>query len=200
MGGPKKVTHPGVVPPSETVEAIQKMGDAAAKSKPEEQEQAAQKLAAMIQKEGDPLIRIEILRAVTKCRGATSERVLTAAVKDPDADVRVVACQALSKQGASSVAVLSDTLRNDIDPDVRLAAAKALGETRDPNAVAALGVALNDANPAMQYRAVMSLRSVTHKDLGNDVRKWQEYVNSVAPPPAGGPETAVAGRPNPTLR
>ena len=182
-------------------DAIRKLGDSAAKGKAEDKEQTAQKLSAMIQKEGDPLIRVEILRAIAKCQSATSERVLTAAIKDPDADVRVVACNALAKQGgASAVAVLSETLRNDIDADVRLAAAKALGDTRDPNAVAALGVALNDANPAMQYRAVMSLRSVTHKDLGNDVRKWQEYVNSVAPPSPGGPETAVAGRPNPALR
>ena len=68
--------------------------------------------------------------------------------------------------------------------DVRLAAAKALGETRNPAAVPALGEALADADPAMQYRAVLSLKQATGKDLGNSVDRWQQYVKGEQPAPA----------------
>ena len=90
---------------------------------------------------------------------------------------------------AQAVKLLSEALRSDVDADVRLAAAKALGETKNPAAVAALGEALTDADPAMQYRAVLSLKKVTGKDLGNDVDRWQQYVKGEQPEP-----TPVAGR------
>ena len=70
-----------------------------------------------------------------------------------------------------------------MDADVRLAAAKALGETKNREAVAALGEALDDSDPAMQYRAVLSLKQVTGKDLGNDVNRWQQYVKGEPPEP-----------------
>jgi HEAT repeat protein len=80
--------------------------------------------------------------------------------------------------------LLAGALSGDVDADVRLAAAKALGETKGPEAAKALGEALNDADPAMQYRAVLSLKKVTGKDLGNDVNRWQQYVKGEpAPPP-----------------
>ena len=53
-----------------------------------------------------------------------------------------------------------------------------------------LGEALADADPAMQYRAVLSLKKVTGKDLGNDVDRWQQYVKGRSCPRAD----PVAGR------
>jgi HEAT repeat protein len=62
-----------------------------------------------------------------------------------------------------------------------MAAARALGGTRDPASVAALGTALDDKDPAMQYRAMAALKNVSGKDLGNDVRAWQQYVKGETP-------------------
>ena len=45
----------------------------------------------------------------------------------------------------------------------------------------ALGEALADADPAMQYRAVLSLKQATGKDLGNSVDRWQQYVKGEQP-------------------
>jgi hypothetical protein len=59
-----------------------------------------------------------------------------------------------------------------------LAAVRALGETKDPAAVAALGRALDDRDPALQYYAVHSLQEVTRENLGNDVDRWRQYVQS----------------------
>jgi hypothetical protein len=44
-----------------------------------------------------------------------------------------------------------------------------------------LGEALADTDPAMQYRAVLSLKQITGKDLGDDVHRWQQYVKGELP-------------------
>jgi hypothetical protein len=49
--------------------------------------------------------------------------------------------------------------------------------------VAPLGEALTDNDPAMQYRAILSLKNVTGKDLGNDVEPWRQYVKGETPQP-----------------
>ena len=33
----------------------------------------------------------------------------------------------------------------------------------------------------MQYRAVLSLKQATGKDLGNNVERWQQYVKGESP-------------------
>jgi len=139
-------------------------------------------LANEIKTEKDPLIRIEIIRALGRYPGPAADAILKAALSDADTHVRAVACEAWGRRGdAQAVKLLSEALRSDVDTDVRLAAARALGESKNPEAVAPLGEALTDANPAMQYRAVVSLQRVTGKDLGNDVGRWQQYVKGEQP-------------------
>ena len=139
-------------------------------------------MAASIRTEKDPLIRLEIIRTLGRYPGPAADAILKAALSDPEARVRVAACEAWGKRNdAQAVALLSEALRSDVDADVRLAAAKALGETKNPAAVAALGEALTDSDPAMQYRAVLSLKQATGKDLGNSVERWQQYVKGERP-------------------
>ncbi|MCE5303895.1 MAG: HEAT repeat domain-containing protein [Planctomycetaceae bacterium] len=185
--GPVSDTMPGVVPPGERIVKIQKLSAEAGSASPEQKRQVSQQLAQSIRDEKDPLIRMEILRALGHYPGPESDAVLKAAIADPDGQVRMAACDAFGKRhDAESVKLLSETLRSDVDADVRLTAALALGETKNPAAVPALGDALNDADPAMQYRAVLALKQVTGKDLGNDVRRWQQYVKGepIDPPPS----------------
>jgi HEAT repeat protein len=137
---------------------------------------------ASIKTEKDPLIRVEIIRALGRYPGPDADAVLKAALSDADTHVRVAGCEAWGKRGDSqAVKLLAEALRGDVDADVRLAAARALGETKNREAVASLGEALNDSDPAMQYRAVLSLRQVTGKNLGNDVNRWQQYVKGDLP-------------------
>jgi len=119
-------------------------------------------LVASIRTEKDPLIRVEILRALGRYPSPAADVILKAALSDADIHVRVAACEAWGKRGdAAAVQLLSDALRGDVDADVRLAAAKALGESKNAAAVPPLGEALADSDPAMQYRAVLSLKQVT---------------------------------------
>jgi len=184
---------PGVTSPAERIAVLRKMGKKAAWAKPEEQERISSELAGAFQDEPDPLIRLEIVRAIGQYRTPAAASVLDAALNDSEPDVRMVACRAWGDRGGSEAAAkLSAALRSDVDVDVRLTAAQALGETADRNAVAALGEALEDRDPAMQYQAVQSLRNVTGEDLGNDVNQWRHYVKG-EPPDAAEP-VSVAQR------
>ena len=181
--GPTSDTLPGVVSPRERIEQLRKLSETAASATPAQRQQISEQLAASIRTEKDPLMRLEIIRALGRYPGPAADAIFKAALSDSETQVRIAACEAWGKHSdAQAVALLSEALRSDVDADVRLAAAKALGETKNPAAAAALGDALNDADPAMQYRAVLSLQKATGKDLGDDVERWQQYVKRNAPP------------------
>jgi len=180
--GPASDQMPGVVTPAERIAALRKLSDQASSGSAEQKQHVARQLAESIRTEQDPLIRMEILRALGRYPSPQGDAVLRAAIGDADPLVRAAACEALGRRGGTeSVKLLGETLRGDVDADVRLAAAMALGETKNPEAVAPLGEALADSDPAMQYRAVLALRRVTGKDLGNDVERWQQYVRGELP-------------------
>ncbi len=183
----------GLLSPSEQVVMLQKMAKDAPSRSPDDQQRLSGMLVQLIQKEGDPLLRAEILRTLRAFPTTTAEAALREALKDPDSEVRVQACELLSKKlDSPAVTALCEALNGDVDHDVRLAAARALAETRDPTAVRALGVALDDPDPAMQYRAVASLQKVTGQDLGNDVSRWRLYVKGESLPHAE--PTSIADR------
>lgn len=180
----KKQGPPGVVSPTERLATLREMAKKAGSRTPQQKQETSAQLVAMFGKEEDPLLRAEIVRTLRKYPSPEALNVAQGALKDSDADVRVAACEALGEMGGQeAVTRLSEALRSDVDADVRMAAARALGQTRDPASVAALGTALEDKDPAMQYRAMASLRNVSGKDLGNDVRVWQQYVKGEMPQP-----------------
>ncbi len=180
--GPVSDVLPGVTTPAERIEQLQKLAAESASKTPAEHQQISRQLVATIRTEKDPLIRVEIIRTLGEYPGPEADAVLKAALNDADIHVRLAACEAWGKRSdAETVQLLSEVLRSDVDADVRLAAAKALGNCKNPAAVPALGNALNDGDPAMQYRAMLSLKNVTGKDLGNNVERWQHYVKGETP-------------------
>jgi HEAT repeat protein len=182
LGRERSDTVPGLTPPSERIAALRKMGRKAGWANADEQERISGQLAAAFPVEADPLIRLEIVRALAGHPTAAAASTLDAALDDSDADVRIAACKVWGERGGpEGAAKLKGVLASDLDQDVRLAAARALGETGDPAAVSALGEALEDNDPAMQYRAVQSLRSVTGEDFGHDVDRWRQYVQGELP-------------------
>jgi HEAT repeat protein len=179
----------------ERIEIVKQLGEYAAKGGPEEKEKVAQRLASDIQREQDPLVRMQMVRTLAGIPNETASAVLVAGAKDPDPEVRVAVCQSWGKRLtasgkaaapagdiATASKILGDSLSGDTNIDVRLAAATALGKVKDPRTVGTLAIALKDPDPALQFEAVASLKQVSGKDFGNDVSKWQQYAASVAPP------------------
>lgn len=179
IGGPTSDRVPGVVSPVERKERIRALAKQARRAAPADVERIAGELAAQFRSEDDPLMRAEIVRGLANLRTTTAGDVLRTAIGDPDTDVRIAACHALSRFGGpDAISLLSQASAADVDIDVRLAAVRALGQTKDPAAVAALGRALDDRDPALQYYAVHSLQEVTRENLGNNVDRWRQYVQS----------------------
>ena len=176
------------------VEQVQGVAAGLPKVTLDEQNRICANYATQMQTESDPLVRLEIVKAVANCPGPQAAAILYGGMKDPYQDVRIASCKLWGKRGGPEAArVLSEALAGDLNVDVRLAAARALGDVKDPSAVYALGVALEDKDPAMQSRAIASLKTSTGKDLGENVEPWRQYARSVQP---GLPNTAIAERPN----
>lgn len=175
---------PGIVPPAERIDTLRKLGRQAARAEPAEQQTISADLAAIYQREEDPLIRAEIVRAMGGYPTKSATSVLELAMRDSDSDVRLAACEAMGKRrGSETIGILTTALSSDTDIDVRMAAARALGETGDPAAVASLGRILEERDPALQHQAVVSLRKCSGEDLGNDVNRWRQYVRGETPGP-----------------
>ena len=175
---------PGIVPPAERIDTLRELGRKAARADTNEQQTISADLAAVYQREEDPLIRAEIVRAIGGYPTQPAASVLELALGDSDSDVRLAACQALGKrQGPDAVAMLTTALSSDMDIDVRMAAARALGETGETAAVPPLGRLLEERDPALQHQAVVSLRKCSGEDLGNDVNRWRQYVRGETPDP-----------------
>jgi HEAT repeat protein len=162
---------PGVKAPKERISELKEM----AKS-PLSAEQG-EKLAAEIQHEQDPLVRMHIVRTLAKIPGPTSAKVLHAGLDDPEESVRIACCEAWGERGGpEAVEELSTVLQAESSIDVRMAAARALGTTKNGAAVKPLGEVLADSDPAMQRRAIESLKGVSGKDYGYDVQAWRQYA------------------------
>ena len=177
-------TVPGIVPPAERIDTLRELGRKAARAEPAEQQRISADLAAVYQREEDPLIRSEIVHTIGGYPTEAANSVLELAMGDSDSDVRLAACEALGKRrGPEAVGMLTTALSSDMDIDVRMAAASALGETGNPAAVVPLGRLLEERDPALQHQAVVSLRKCSGKDLGNDVNRWRQYVRGETPDP-----------------
>lgn len=160
---------------------------------PEERAALASQLRAEFNAEQDPFMRREILRLVSKLDISLAAEMARSAAEDPAESVRLEACGVLGKAGgAESAAVLADVLRRETSADVKQAAIKALGNAKEASAVPVLAEFLNERDPATQYLAMQSLREVTGKDFGNDVRRWEAYVRGEIP--ADAPSASIASK------
>ena len=169
--------------PAEEIEELRELAEKIPSQTPEEQNRTAADLAQRYRNESDPLVRIELLLAVSRCGAPAAGETLRAGLADSDRDVRIAACHGWGNHGGPSpVAQMSEAISKASSVDVRLAAGRALGQLGGDDAVAALRPALDDPDPALQYRAMQSLREITGKDFGDNVVSWREYVRGEGAP------------------
>lgn len=188
---PKELARYGILP-LQRVQDAQALAAQAAKAPPEERERITQELAQRISRELDPIVRMELMKALADQPTPTAKAVLRAGLRDPDANVRVVCCNAWAKHaGPEAAEALAEVVQHDKDRDVRLAAVRVLGEVKDQSTMRGLAMALEDSDIAVQHRAMQSLKAVSGKDYGNDVQKWREYVKGGNPQP---PSYSIADR------
>lgn len=198
VGGCASITMPwqenertSIITPRMRIAAIQEIGARADDADADEQQNLTEQLATQIQTEPDPLVRRAIQESIGKLSTPLAQDVLIAGLQDEDRDVRLACCQALGRRTDPSViSALRVALETDEELDIQLAAIDALGQIKSPQSVAALAKAVNDRDPALQYAGVQALRSVSGKDLGNDVAAWRQYAASEQP------EISLAERPS----
>ena len=189
----QKKKHSTVITPGMRIATVREMGAQAKDLDSSEQTRLSEQLAAQIQTEQDPLVRQAIQETVAEYSTPLARNVLLAGLQDDDLDVRLTCCRKLAGRAELTVVnALRQVIENDKELDVRLAAISALGEIPSTESVSALAIAINDSDPAMQYAGVQSLKAVSGKDFGNDVKAWQQYA--AGEQPEIGPRPSVAQR------
>lgn len=178
--------------PDDHIKDLKELAKTAGKKSPEEQQKICAQLAEDLKHEDNPQMRRHILRTLGAYKTPLAFTMVSAGLKDSDADVRRVACEQVGLQGGPvAVEELTRVITGDTDADVRIAAVRALGHTGEKGALAPLAEALADADPAMQFRAQESLRTVSGRDFGGNVSAWREYA---ATGNASAPEVNLAER------
>ncbi len=168
--------------------AIESLADRAAWMDPAEREQVSREFAEQLRTETNPLVRINLVRALGAFPTETAAEALRTAITDSDSEVRMAACDAWERRGGrEALETLAAVVGSDTSLDVRLAATRSLAAFPDPAAVRALGIALDDADPALQYRAVQSLKSASGVDYGTDLTAWRQFVRGETPLPSREP-------------
>ena len=178
-------TAEGVIAPYQRIEELKKLQQNQKKASMQEKQAISSRIASEYQKEEDPMIRCQMLKTLGVYPTESSANILRNAVKDSSPQVRMVACEAWgSRADQEAVQRLGECVRFDNDNQVRLAALRALADTGRADAVQSIAPALEDADPALQRRAVLALKEVSHEDFGNDVVRWQQWANNrpVDPP------------------
>jgi HEAT repeat protein len=160
-----------------------------------EQQQLVGDLARQIQSEPDPLVREAIVKSVSRFQTPLAAQVLSAGLKDTDPLVRRRCCQLIGERSeASQAAALASVLQSDSDLDVKIEAVRALGHIQSPETTAALIGALESEDPALQFAGVESMKKVSGKDYGGDVRAYLAYAKGETPVSDQENQTSVASR------
>ncbi|MCC9604758.1 HEAT repeat domain-containing protein [Blastopirellula sp. JC732] len=144
----------------------------------------ANKLTQQLKDEQDPLLRIEILKALAALQTPAAQEGLRMGLYDNEPRVRVMAVETLVVgKDPKAVEELGDLIVRDRELDVRLAAAKALEQFDSPESRKALAPAIQDRDPALRYVAIQSLKEHSQVDYGGDTAKWEAYAMGEKPSP-----------------
>ena len=172
------------------IETLQKDAKKAKNGSGADQVTFTRDLMRQLLEEHDPRVRGEIVQTASKFDTPAAVAICKGALQDPDERVRTVACEVWGERGgAEAVQLLGQRFQSDSELDVRLRALRMLGKLENKDAIPVLAMALEDPDPAVQYRAVVALKAVSGRDLGNDVNAWRAWA---ADPAADRNEWSIA--------
>ncbi|PQO43335.1 HEAT repeat domain-containing protein [Blastopirellula marina] len=170
--------------PSQRRDDIRRMARYTSEMSDSERQLNANKLTLQLRDEEDPLLRIEILKALAALQTPAAHEGLRMGLYDNEPRVRVMAVETLVVgKDPKAVSELGDLIVRDRELDVRLAAAKALQGFDTPEGRKALAPAVQDRDPALRYVAIQSLREHSNVDYGGDAEKWEAYAMGENPSP-----------------
>ncbi|MCA9134429.1 MAG: HEAT repeat domain-containing protein [Planctomycetales bacterium] len=142
-----------------------------------EQEQWAQRLAAIIQQDPSGEMRSRAVNAIALLPSESATTALNVASGDDVEKVRLAACRAwkLCSDTAARDMLLS-LAQADESTSVRQAAIESLSAFDDPEVKSALTHLLDDRSPAVQFQVAQSLKTLTGRDYGGDFEAWQKFM------------------------
>ncbi len=145
-----------------------------AKAKPEEQEVFAAELARQIPNENDFNVRMAIIQIMGTMKAPSANAILFAGMKDPEPEIRSTCCESWGKRPGRNRHACWPRFYRAIPIWTcgwRRRRRFPAPETKKPSQ---LWTSTDDPDPGMQHCAVVSLKKVTGKDLGNDVNAWRQ--------------------------
>lgn len=125
----------------------------------------------------NPLIRSVAFRAISKYRDEEAFAILSAAAKDPDAEVRRQILNCLCWNFEERCLSFALKALSDEDPRVRKTACLILGVFKAMDGISGLITLLSDPDREVQKSANLSLKKITGEDFGfkvSDARKARE--------------------------
>jgi HEAT repeat protein len=120
----------------------------------------AERIAAMLRADSDPVVRLRAAEALTRIGGENSVEGLARGLSDPMDDVRLAATRGLRQLDPGfAKPELARLLLEDPHYEIRVQAARALGLTGDPEMRLLLESALEDPNEFVRAAAAHALRT-----------------------------------------
>ena len=114
----------------------------------------------------DAAVRLASLRAISKYHDEDSYNILTASIKDKDAEVRRQVLNCLCWTFAERSVPFAVNALHDADPGVRKAASQISGALKATHAISGLISLLSDPAQDVQAAAAAALKKVTGEDFG----------------------------------
>jgi len=120
----------------------------------------AERIAAMLRADSDPVVRLRAAEALTRIGGENAVEGLARGLSDPMDDVRLAATRGLRELDPGfAKPELARLLLEDPHYEIRVQAARALGLTGDPEMRPLLESALEDPNEFVRASAAHALRT-----------------------------------------
>ncbi len=143
-----------------------------------EQEQWAQQLSNLIQKDPSAEMRSQAISAIAQLPSPAAVSALNYASGDDVEKVRLAACRAWKVRGDDAARDMLLSLADaDESTSVRQAAIDGLSVFKESEVQATLTRLLDDRSPAVQYQVAQTLKTITGRDYGGDFEAWKQFMS-----------------------